>query len=594
MMLRLIRLTLTAFCLLPYAINACTGGTNTGAITPTSSFQTIAVLDGEYYTSNVVCGTTYTFTFCNNGGASGSLFPEITILDASGTVELAFSPYVSGCSELIWTAPFTGSIQVLITDSGCFSGLTYNGTMAYQASSTPLTFTYTSVCGGANATVSSSGGVFSWNPSDPGDGSLLNTTTGDITNGVDGANYTIDYTICGSTTTQTAAIPSVNCWTLNGDANYINIGGEQCIELTGETNNQTGCAWNGSQIDFSLPFTLSLDYYFGNNTNGADGSTFTFQPSSSTACGTAGGQIGAGALSNALTIEFDTYDNDNPTHLYDMACDHIAVEIDGNLQGPGAPLCGPVCAKAGGGNIDDNGTYAVDITWNPTTQQLDIYFDGVLRLSCSHDFITNVFGTNIVYWGVTSATGGLNNQQYFCPSTVVLPVELARFTNYCNGDFERIEWETVSENKVSHFVLESTLDGILFEPIATVQAMGNTQSANVYNVDVSAESAKQTLYRLKTVDESGSFEYTSLLARKNCDSGSGIISEIIMNSNGVKIGLNEHASYSLYNQLGQLIVTRDTEEHQIDISSSEFSSGIYTIHLSNSKGEFEVQRIFLK
>lgn len=84
-------------------------------------------------------------------------------------------------------------------------------------------------------------------------------------------------------------------------------------------------------MDFSSPFTLALYYYFGKNINGADENTFAFEPNSSTACGTNGGQLRAGWLSNALTIEFDIYDNDNPTQLYDIACDHIAVEIDGNM-----------------------------------------------------------------------------------------------------------------------------------------------------------------------------------------------------------------------------------------------------------------------
>ena len=202
--------------------------------------------------------------------------------------------------------------------------------------------------------------------------------------------------------------------------------------------------------------------------------------------------------------------------LYDMACDHIAVEIDGNMQGPAAPLCGPVCAKTGGGNIDDGGTYQVDISWNPTTQLLEVYFDGVLRLSCTHDFITNVFGTNIVYWGVTSATGGLNNQQYFCPSTIILPTELRSFFSDCDGETENIKWETISEENVSHFILESTHDGLLFEPVKKVQAVGNSHSANQYEVRLDPTTSATRLYRLKMVDIDGKFEYSSLILRNNC------------------------------------------------------------------------------
>ena len=41
------------------------------------------------------------------------------------------------------------------------------------------------------------------------------------------------------------------------------------------------------------------------------------------------------------------------------------------MQGA-APLFGPVCAKSGGGNIDDGGTYTVDIQWVNATNTLEV------------------------------------------------------------------------------------------------------------------------------------------------------------------------------------------------------------------------------
>ncbi|PHR27984.1 MAG: hypothetical protein COA38_12625 [Fluviicola sp.] len=591
-------LIIATICLFPSSLFACLGGTNSGTITPTTAYQTQAISNGQYFVVNVTCGNTYNFTFCGNGGTA-SWDTQLTVIDNTGTTELAYNDdFCSLQSDVTWTSTFTGTVQILASLYFCNNDGSSNGVLAYNMTvgSTNASFTLQGVCGGLSTTITGdTGGSFSWNPSDPGDGSILNTSTGQITGGIPGTSYTLDYTVCASTSTQSATVPPGDCWTLNGVATYVTIGGEQCIQLTPELNNQTGCAWNGSQIDFSLPFTLSLDYYFGNNINGADGNTFTFQPSSSSACGTNGGQLGAGGLANALSIEFDTYDNDNPAHIYDMSCDHIAVEIDGNMQGPGAPLCGPVCAKAGGGNIDDGGIYQVDISWNPVTLQLDIYFDGVLRLSCSHDFITNVFGTNSVYWGVTSATGGLNNQQYFCPSTVVLPTSIGSFTSYCDGEIELIEWQTISEDNVSHFVIESTIDGLLFEPIGTVEAMGNTQSTTTYGLEFSSETSSKRLYRLKMVDLDGAYEYSTLILSKNCgEKESSIFSRLITESDAIRIGLNEPATCTLYNQLGQLVFTQNNVENEVIIATNKFPSGIYILHADNGRGKVEVERIFVK
>src|SRR5690606_33129276 len=109
--------------------------------------------------------------------------------------------------------------------------------------------------------------------------------------------------------------------------------------------------------------------------------------------------------------------------------------------------------KAGGGNIDDGGVYEVEISWNAVTEQLEIYFDGALRLSCGGDFVNTVFGgQNMVYWGATSATGGLNNEQYFCPSTIMfLPSEITAFTTRCEEQNEMFKWIVASESRVDYY-----------------------------------------------------------------------------------------------------------------------------------------------
>lgn len=574
---------------------------NAGTLSPTAGYETQTnISNGQYFVLNTSCNTTYNFTFCSNGG-SASWDTQITILETNGTTQLAYNDdFCSLQSDVSWTATSSGTVYILITEYPCNLDGTYTGaTMAYNATAGAppnAAFTLSPVCGGAQALVTgNTGGVFSWNPSDPGDGSVLNTSTGVITGGVDGTTYTIDYTVCGVTSTDNATV-TTDCWSLNGNALYIDVSGESCIQLTDEINNQTGCAWNGDQIDFAGDFSLTLDYYFGNNINGADGNTFTFQPSNSTACGQNGGQLGAGGLSNALAIEFDTYDNDNPTHLWDMACDHIAVEIDGNMLGPGAPYCGPVCAKPGGGNIDDGGTYTVDIVWNAATQQLDIYFDGNLRLSCNGDFVNTVFGgQNQVYWGATSATGGLNNQQYFCPSSIVivLPVEMGRFYSECDGEDELITWTTVTENRVDHFLLEYTYDGQIFYPIETVKAIGNSMEEQTYQVNVKSDDPKQRYYRLKMVDTDGHVDYTDLIQSERCGYEEELISKVIQSQDQLTISTRKPSTISVYSQIGQKLYESPSSINQLTFEKNALSSGVYIINAVSNDGYTQTKKVYV-
>lgn len=571
---------------------ACTGGTNAGTLTPTGAYQTQAVSVGQYYVVNVVCGSTYNFTFCSNGGTAG-WDTQITINQTDNTTQLAYNDDACGLqSNVSWTATFTGTVHVLISLYNCNNGAADTGTMAYNVTSTSVS--YNASCTSANPTISGAGGgTFAFNPA-PGDGAAINPATGVITNATEGASYSVDYTYCGGTINVPLTMGTAPCFSLNGNAQYITVGGESCIQLTAEVNDQTGCAWNGSLIDFNSSFTLTLDYYFGNNINGADGNTFTFQPSSSTACGQAGGQLGAGGLTNALSIEFDTYDNDNPAHIFDISCDHIAVEIDGNMLGPGAPYAGPVCAKAGGANIDDGGTYPVDIEWNSATQQLDIYFNGVLRLSTSGDFVNTVFGgQNLVYWGATSATGGLNNQQYFCPSSVVvLPVELASFESACGVNEVNLNWTTVSENRLDYFIVEYTYDGIVFENYGVVDAGGNTTELHNYSISISKETVAR-YYRLKMVDDDGTIRYSGIISDNQCASN-GIIGNIIESTDEISITLSATAHLQLINSAGQLLTSMEVESGDtFSLQKGQMASGIYILNVIDTNGKSESRKLFV-
>lgn len=460
-------------------------------------------------------------------------------------------------------------------------------------------FSLNASCGGAVPIISGDqGGTFSFNPA-PGDGAQISATSGVVSNATAGNTYYVEYTICGSSTTESVTVIDDDCFTLNNDAQYITVNGEQCIQLTAAANNQTGCAWNGNQIDFNNDFSLNLDYYFGSNTGGADGTTFTFQPSSSTACGVNGSQLGGGGISNSLVIEFDTYDNDGGSSN-DLSCDHIAVEVDGDLPDDPSyfpanqpPLEGPYCAKSGGGNIDDGNVYAVEIDWNAGTQTLSVYFDGNLRLTLAgYDVVNNVFGgQSQVYWGATAATGGLNNQQYFCPSTVViLPVELNSFYSECTEEREVFYWESESEINLKSYDLEYTYDGIVFYPVKSVEAVGTTDQKTQYSVSVESNDQDMRYYRLKMHDIDGRVETSELIASKSChENEGGIIHTVAQASNEITVNLKEIGELMVFDAFGKMVyISSNQLAHHID--TQEFSNGVYVIKVIDAEGSIRDTR----
>ncbi len=198
---------------------------------------------------------------------------------------------------------------------------------------------------------------------------------------------------------------------LNGNAIATN---DSCFQLTSAVNSQAGSIWNGDKVDLTESFEVLVDIFVGcQDLQGADGIVFGLQPVS-TSIGTGGGDIGFGDVEPALGVEFDTYQN---TDFGDPIFDHITVVRDGtvNHNTANGSLAGPVQANLNDDNIEDCLFHPLRITWDAEMQTLSIYLDCELRLTYTEDIVNEIFnGDPFVFWGFTSATGGLNNVHEIC------------------------------------------------------------------------------------------------------------------------------------------------------------------------------------
>lgn len=502
---------------------------------------------------------------CTGGTASGTLTPTAayqTVATQNGRV---YTVNVVSCNQYEFTfcgggGTATFDTQITILDAAGTTQLAYNDDFCSLQSS------------------------INW----------TSTITGTIKVLVTKYNCNVD--LSSNCTLAYKMIANAGSYCLGGNASYQTIGGNNCIQLTPETNDQTGCAWNQNAINFNQPFNLSLNYYFGNNINGADGTTFTFQPNLG-ACGQSGGQLGAGGIANSLVIEFDTYDNDNPAHVFDMLADHIAVEIDGNLQGPGAPYCGPVAAFANNANLDDGNIHAIQISWNPATQNLTISVDGALRLTCNGNFITSVFGGNSqIYWGATAATGGLNNQQYFCPNTVVLPVTITKFDSECMQSYEQIYWDVESQENVAYYEVEYTYDGYVYYPLHTEPA-NTDKTGQITYAFTTPTSSQQRYYRLTSVDNNGERNQSDLIASENCLPKTTILSNSFIAEDVLTMSFNDlNCAYQLFDLQGRAITKVETNGNNdmVTMNTAGFTSAMYILKIWNKKGELEAHRIYIQ
>lgn len=391
---------------------------------------------------------------------------------------------------------------------------------------------------------------------------------------------------CTTRSFTTGTRPNANYCLVDDAVNYPS-GGSNCAQITADASSQRGCIWNTGTISFASSFDYTINMYFGDDDGGADGCTFIFQnsPQGIAACGTDGAQLGAGGISNALVVEFDTYDNGS----YDPNEDHTAIYINGNLES--TPLAGPVQADPLDADLEDGLVHVLRVTWNSATQEICVYVDGSQRLCYVYDFVNNIFGGNPnVLWGFTGSTGMYTNQQYFCPINIPLPVEMEGLNVNCNHGKPVLTWYTASETNNHYFTIERSSDGVNFEKLAQMNGAGNSNRPIMYQFVDEQPLKMNTYYRISQTDFDGTTVEVGIKAA-DCsfdESNLDIISTETTKSGSVtldfKTGFAGEHTVQLLDMAGK-IVEQQTMMCNIGFNQADFcmpsAHGIYLMTIYN-------------
>lgn len=120
--------------------------------------------------------------------------------------------------------------------------------------------------------------------------------------------------------------------------------------------------------------------------------------------------------------------------------------------------------------------------------------------------VSTFSGTVSIPYTVADYLGATSNQSRLSVTlNQPLPVTLTSFAVTTQGADALLNWVTATEVRNSHFVVERSLDGQAFAPIATVQGHGSTTQAHTYRFrDARAQQVAERLYyRLRQVDTDG-------------------------------------------------------------------------------------------
>lgn len=101
--------------------------------------------------------------------------------------------------------------------------------------------------------------------------------------------------------------------------------------------------------------------------------------------------------------------------------------------------------------------------------------------------------------------------KYTDPSNSTLPVKLTSFDTKLHSNKVDIDWATSEEVNFSHFIVERSTNGTDFKEIAMIFAEAK-RGGSVYEYadNVSSNASGLLHYRLKMVDQDGSFKYSNV------------------------------------------------------------------------------------
>ncbi|MDJ1479522.1 PA14 domain-containing protein [Cytophagaceae bacterium YF14B1] len=129
--------------------------------------------------------------------------------------------------------------------------------------------------------------------------------------------------------------------------------------------------------------------------------------------------------------------------------------------------------------------------------------------------VSNTYGALTSIYTTSGAVGSVDNFSPFTLATEIdynpLPVTLLEFAGKAVEQQVNLNWQTASEVNTSYFVVERSQDGKNFEEVTQVTAIGNSSGLQTYQSIDHRPYTGVSYYRLKMVDQDGSYAYSKVI-----------------------------------------------------------------------------------
>ena len=170
--------------------------------------------------------------------------------------------------------------------------------------------------------------------------------------------------------------------------------------------------------------------------------------------------------------------------------------------------------------------------------------------------------------------------------TSLLPLKLINFYVSQKQDKIQLQWETANEVNIKSFEIETSIDGNNWKTIGTVYSK-NLSVSSYYSYNISANTAT-SYFRLKMIDISGSFSYSSVVESVEFSTNSSDLFTTSPNPANSYITLCfdksiKKANITVFDASGRLFI--DTKINLLSnnvysLPVNKLTSGVYTVSIT--------------
>lgn len=187
------------------------------------------------------------------------------------------------------------------------------------------------------------------------------------------------------------------------------------------------------------------------------------------------------------------------------------------------------------------------------------------------------------------------------------PVTISSFTASANGNSNKLNWVTETEQNNKGFEILASGDGTTFKTIgfADSKAPSGSSSKNVSYEFVDSKPAPAiTYYRLKQMDLDGKSELSKVVSVKNVQAS--LVQVNLIYPNPVKNQLNfvissaaaTNAKISIANAEGKIIFRQIANllygDNKIEMNTSSYQKGVYSLRVETNENNTVITKQFIK